>query len=253
MKSKIMDIDLDKLFNPAFAGVARCYSFVSIIQNRIISSEVVQDDLHPKFGLRFDFNFNPKQTSEDLLHWVNNNGLRELIESFEFFLVELYCALVLLDKKILLSLDERRKFQFKNFADKTSELKRYIAFVDDNEKFIKTLQDIRGSITYHRSLVLKDKFRDKIVLEIPKFVFLFRSSSGEEMEIKEFPAKGPEGWGIAFKMTYEEKKIEEYQIINFDFQQMVGICYKINLILNNLKDQLVAYCNGKNIEIKIKS
>jgi len=258
-----INIDIDGIFEVAAKGLKRCYSFTAIAQNKIDGKNLTQEDLIPK-DCQFVPNSSKKIPDTELpkiadafLHWSYNNSLRELIESFDAFMLELYWKVLWLKDGKTISIekinteirDEKKKFKRLNFPEKIKCLSTYVKITEDEWKFIGALQDVRNCVSHKRGIVYRDNYRDEIKIKIPRLQSLKKDDSDEDWVAITFPFQNPSGkeFDLGVRFVYEEKTIKEYEVINFTPSEITAICFFLDLILNRIKSSFIDYCRSKDL------
>lgn len=259
-----INLDIDGIFNVALKGVRRGYVFIGIIQNMVESKNINQRDLQPSESTDFNFSFNiekidKKEAQDSFLHWGYNNALREVIESFESFLLELFWKILWVKDGNTINIqslngeiaNKKEKFRKGNFPDKIKELCKCIDLKEEDRNFINSLQDIRNCITHSRSVLYKNNYRDKITISIPKFEYFIEYDDGTKEIIDKLPFKNVDREGtLCLKIKKEEKEIKERDIIYFSSREVTMICYQMTQVVNRIKIEFLNFLKTKGITVK---
>lgn len=154
-------IDLDKVLDRAYIGVRRASVFMGLGVNAASDERLADYTLDKHSNIRL---IPEKQTSEvvsqwkqEFRRWIIQNGLRELLENYEAYLLKLYDVCLRCEVSAGKTTGEVAQKRFKRFdrsgfGEKLDFLNS-VGIATKNIDHLKTLYDLRNCLTHRQGIV----------------------------------------------------------------------------------------------------
>jgi hypothetical protein len=163
-----VQIDLDKVWNPIGVGIRRAYVFAGFGINAANDARLVDYHLPGLVKL----NFAPESVDQDFLgeykhefaNWILSNALREVIESLEVCLGNVFqvAALAAQSKRKPLSRKVVRDFNRSGASGRLKILRSEFGFTSKHDSYIDSLNLLRNCLTHRRGTVTDQDCNDSL-------------------------------------------------------------------------------------------
>lgn len=163
-----MRIELDKIQERALKGARRAYVFMGLGVNAALDERLNDYQLTHitsiqllKDGLEQD---TVTQFKEAYCEWTINSSLRELLESFQFFIEEVYLCLIMIKKNAASPLHVKpdvRRFDKKPFPSKLAYLNEQFSIPIESLESLRSINRARNCITHRGSVVTRRDCNDQ--------------------------------------------------------------------------------------------
>jgi hypothetical protein len=259
---KHITINFDHIKDIAYRGIRRTAAFMGLGINaarddqfkkyqlsRITIVQVLPDKLDDK---------SLAHVKDEFEKWVISNGLRELVESFGFFLDKVHkaCLLMATNKNQISNEDAEKfgpAFARKGVENKLVTLRKRFGVTSDKEKYISSINQARNCITHRQGKVGPEDLKGEETFRLIWWgIDLYAETpKGEKLSLKPpIPEEGlilEEGGEVKLRIT---DRIIEYRIgdiVNLSPNDLGEICFLVQLATDDIVNSAQIY--GKNIGI----
>lgn len=238
-----LNINLDEIMDSGIKGIRRACIFMGFGVNAAIDPDFQNYHLLTKSI----YHLVPEEVSAEKLqefkqhfyHWIVSNALRELVESYEIFLEEIFDAVNLMQKKIdrkAFDLNELQKehiaFRKKRFPDKLKVLQDHHSLRIPFSSHILSVKRARNCMGHRKGIVsVQDTKEDKLTVSWQGFDAIFIDNvTGEEIPATErgkFIEPQPvrqNTCDLAIKKLTRHRDFPQGHLISFDPSELHEIC-----------------------------
>ncbi|MEQ8393494.1 MAG: hypothetical protein RIB30_21100 [Thalassospira sp.] len=161
MHNQPLRIDFDKVRSILRNGITRADLFMGIGLNASTHQPAISHNLTNNSGIHIQFtketltDDETKHVNEEFGKWIISNGLRELLETFSIFLLNLYIAVYLLaDQKTKDSIKiTPKKFEKLGISQQLIIISEIIEVNDDDLNIINSLNQLRNCYAHRNGRV----------------------------------------------------------------------------------------------------
>jgi hypothetical protein len=164
--------------------------------------------------------------------WIIANGLREMIEGFDYFLYRMYVLSLMADKNKPTSDSSikhlLRQIKNKGLPGKQLALKNDFGIVSDFSQHLKTIYEARNCFAHSRGMVTEGFFNDRRTLRVTWRIIeilMIREDGTEEVILNEPNSPPIAGPGtLAARPTTRTRIFTEGQFVSFSVKELSEIC-----------------------------
>ncbi len=260
--ANVVKIDLDQIWNPIGVGIRRAYVFAGFGINA--ANDPKQVDYHLP-GL-MKLSFAPQSVGDDLLgeykrefaNWILGNALREVIESLEMCLENVFqvCTLAAQSKGKSPSRKVARDFNRSGASGQLKALASEFGLHSRHASFIESLNLLRNCLTHRRGTVAKRDCNDPtgqhLKVNYLRFQFEQQCASGENVVISPDtiePLLFKESGYLNARVVETEKSFPVGSLVllrNPDIRDVLFTCWNAGI---ELRSELIGYLKGQGIPV----
>lgn len=257
------EVKLDVIFGTARTGITRAWVFTGMGIN--YASGPSKDfnipgapHLHLFNRTLSDKELN--QFTEEFRIWVTGNGLRELIETFDIFLEQLYSVVLIVEawrQKKAYDQNKQSVFNKRGTPEKIDELENFgirTAFKDD----IISVKRARSCLTHRLGVVNRRDINDSEGLKVRwRVLELYgKNEDGSEFvpdldQLAAGPIEFPRGSAVNMRNAPRSKTFSMGSRIIFEPSEIKEICFWFLLLVDEIQKSIIKYCKNPGASVTI--
>lgn len=252
--TKEIVINLDEGIAIAQLGIRRAYVFMGFAANLATDSQQHPFHLPGQLHLRMIPETVSDETYRDYAEafkqWTIANGFRELIETFELFLDNVYDVMMQIECWEIAQREGRcngvqqskkyGSFTWRGVTDKLTQLEQEFGMVTEFNEELDSIKRARNCITHRRGIVgIEDLKRDKtkaiieeqLIIKWHVMEWYGYNQDGSEFVpmIDEWPVQFPKGSPIKVRFPARSKAIPVGHPVDFSPSELNEICFSFLL------------------------